>query len=315
MMTQKQPKIEDGTMIFPDTENVSEEIEGYLRYHYSRRLFVQNFERLETGYSIRVGVAYPRDVSDCREQDDVLKMVNIGDVHTFQATPVEGSFYKINLPDRSDVYSSFQERQKKLLSELDGSMATAIYEKVYQMSPVRTQLNAVVELVDYVRNDGPLAMDRLERIQSTDKTQQYVEALEDLGFLNVDESGMVHSGRKIDAADDQGWSDEKVIGQVIKDGYSVLRQKFGLSMLNHFPIFANGYYLSALRRNKPDLSLEKEDIVRNLQTEYHRNTDPLKVDRKLTSLDEVGVVRYEDNVVSSVREIYEEVSSNMPVVG
>jgi len=315
MMEQTQPRIDDSTLIFADTGDISETVEGHLRYYYSRRLFVQDIKQLDNGYSIRVGIAYPRDVSDCRVQDNVLKMVNIGDVQTFQATPVEGDFYKINLPDRSDVYSAFQDQQKNLLAQLDGSMATAIYEKVYKMSPVRTQLNAIVELTDYVRNDGPLSLHRLEDIQSTSKTQQYTQALEDLGFLHVDESGMVHTGGKIDAADDQGWSDEKVIGQVIKDGYSVFRQKFGLSMLNHFPVFANGYYLSAFRRRKPDLYLTKEDIVQNLQTEYHRNADPLKVDRKLESLDEVGVLQYEDNEVSSVREIYDEVNQNLPAVG
>lgn len=315
MMEQTQPRIEDDTLVFADTGNVSEIVEGHLRYYYSRRLFVQDIKDLENGYSVRVGIAYPRDVSDCRAQDNVLKMVNIGDVETFQATPVEGDYYKINLPDRSDIYSSFQEQQSNLLAQLDGSMASAIYEKVYQMSPVRTQLNAIVELIDYVRNDGPLPLHRLEDIQSTSKTQQYVEALEDLDFLRVDESGMVHSGGKIDAADDQGWGDEKVIGQVIQDGYSVFRQKFGLSMLNHFPVFANGYYLSAFRRRKPDLYLTKEDIVQNLQTEYHRDADPLKVDRKLESLDEVGVLEYVDNEVSSVREIYDEVSQNLPAVG
>lgn len=315
MMEQTQPRIEDDTLVFTDKGNVSETVEGHLRHYYSRRLFVQNIEKLENGYSIRVGIAYPRDVSDCREQDNVLKMVNIGDVETFQATPVEGDYYKINLPDRSDVYSSFQEQQSNVLTQLDGSMATAIYEKVYMMSPVRTQLNAVVELVDYVRNDGPLELNRLEDIQSTRKTQQYVEALEDLDFLRVDESGMVHTGGKIDAADDHGWNDEKLIGQVIKDGYKILRQKFGLSMLNHFPVFANGYYLSAFRRKKRDLYLTKNDIVRNLQTEYHRNTDPLKVDRKLESLDEAGVLQYDGEEVSSVREIYDEVSQNLPTVG
>jgi hypothetical protein len=315
MIEQKHPRIEDESLVFTDQGNLSETVEGHLRHYYSRRLFVQNIEQLENGYSIRVGITYPRDVSDCRAQDNVLKMVNIGDVETFQATPAEGDYYEINLPDRSHVYSAFQEQQSNLLAQLDGTMATAIYEKVYKMSPVRTQLNAVVELIDYVRNDGPLELHRLKDIQSTRKTQQYVEALEDLDFLRVDESGMVQTGGKIDAADDQGWSDEKLIGQVIKDGYKVLRQKFGLTMLNHFPVFANGYYLSAFRRKKSDLYLTKDDIVRNLQTEYHRNTDPLKVDRKLESLDEVGVVQYDGDEVSSVPEIYDEVSQNLPAVG
>lgn len=295
--------------------DIAEEIEGHLRYHYSRRLFVQNVESVENGLTIRVGISYPRDVSDCREQDNVLKVVNIGDVETLQATPAEGGYYRISLPERSEIYESFQEQQRNLLSQLDGTMATAIYEKVYKLSPVRNQLNAIVELIDFVRNDGPLALSRLEGLQSHGKTREYVGALEELDFLRMDNAEMVHPGGKIDAADERGWSDEKLIGQVIKDGYNVFRQKFELHMLSHFPVFANGYYLSAFRREKPDLHLTKGDVVRNLQTEYHRNTDPLKVDRKMQTLDEAGVVRYEDDEISSVPEIYEKVSQNMPAVG
>jgi len=39
-------------------------------------------------------------------------------------------------------------------------------------------------------------------------------------------------------------------------------------MLNHFLKFANTYYLSALRRNNPELHLSVENISENLQAEY-----------------------------------------------
>jgi hypothetical protein len=308
-------RFEDDSVVFASEKNMEERVEGFLRYHYSRRLFVQDFQQLENGYSVRVGIAYPRDVSDRRQQDDVLKMVNIGDVATFQVTPGEGNYHRINLPDRSAIYESFREQRQSILTQLDGAMATAIYERVYELSPVRTQLNAVVELIDYVRNDGPLSLARLGRIQSTSNTEEYVNALADLEFLRIDESNVVTSGSKIDLADDQGWNDEKVIGQVIQDGYTVLRQKFGLTMLNHFPVFANGYYLSAFRREKEDLYLTRDDIVQNLRTEYHQSADPLKVDRKLKRLDEVDVLEYKNNEVSSVGAVYEEVSRDLPAVG
>ena len=308
-------RFEDDSVVFASKGNIEERVEGFLRYRYSRRLFVQDFQPLENGYSARVGIAYPRDVSDRRRQDNVLKMVNIGDVATFQVIPVEDNYYRINLPDRSEVYESFRKQRQSILTHLDGTMAAAIYERVYQLSPVRTQLNAVVELIDYVRNDGPLSISRLDGIQSTDNTEKYVNALSDLEFLRVDESNVVTSGSKIDLADDQGWSDEKVIGQVIQDGYTVLRDKFDLTMLNHFPVFANGYYLSAFRRQKDDLYLARDDIVQNLRTEYHQNTDPLKVDRKLKRLDEANVLKYEDDEVRGVEAVYEEVNRDMPAVG
>lgn len=315
MSAQSEARFEDSSVVFTKNGDLEERVEGFLRYYYSRRLFIQEFQQLENGYSARVGIAYPRDVSDRRQQDNVLKMVNIGDVETFQVIPAGGSHYRINLPDRSDVYESFQQQRHSILTKLDGTMASAIYEKVYKLSPVRTQLNAVVELIDYVRNDGPLSLTRLDSIQSTENTREYVDALSDLGFLRTDESGTVSSGAKIDMADDQGWSDEQVIGQVIKDGYTVLRQKFDLKMLNHFPTFANGYYLSAFRRDKKDLHLKIDDIVRNLNTEYQQNRDPLKVERKLQDLDDVDVLKYDGNEITSVDAVYEEVNEAFPAVG
>jgi len=73
--------------------------------------------------------------------------------------------------------------------------------------------------------------------------------------------------------------------------------------------------LSAFRRNKKNLYLKRGDIVQNLNTEYRQNQDPLKVERKLQDLDEVNVLDYDGNEVTSVDAVYEEVNENLPTVG
>lgn len=313
-------RIAEGSIRFQDGENVADRIEGHLRYHYSRRLFVQDVEPNDAGYVITVGIVYPRDVSDCRDKDNVLKMVNVGEIDTMSATPIEGDYYKIELPSRSDLYSAFQERHEDILAHLDTSMAQAIYERVYTLPPVRGQLNSVIEIVDYVREDAPIPITRIEDAQNTPNTRKYISALEDHGFLRVDEDEVVHHGSKIEAADIEGLSpteyERKMVGMIIDDAYYTLRRKLGLGMLNHFPKFANAYYLSAFRRGKRDLWLSLEDIQENLVTEYNDNdTDIMKTRRRLRSLARAEVLRYDDGEVTGRDDIFDKVGAELPPIG
>lgn len=313
-------RITENSLRFRGSDNVADRIEGHLRYHYSRRLFVQNVEPTEDGYLITVGIVYPRDVSDCRAKDNVLKMVNIGDIETLLATPMEGDYYSIELPSRSDLYTAFKERHEDILAHLDTSMARAIFERVYTLPPVRGQLNSVIEIVDYVREDAPLSISRIEDAQTTPNTRKYISALEDHGFLRVDEDEMVYHGPKIEAADIEGLSpdkyERKMVGMIVNDAYYTLRRKLGLGMLNHFPKFANAYYLSAFRRGKRNLWLSLDDIQENLETEYNdTETDIMKTRRRLRSLHKAKVLRYEDGEVTGRVEIFNKVGSELPSVG
>lgn len=316
-MNIQQTRISDEALTFQagtEKGSVKNRIEGHLRYHYSRRLFVQDVEESEDGYYVKVGIVYPRDVSDCREQDNFLKMVNIGDVKTLYASPMDEGYYRIKLPDRSDLYESFKERHNDILARLDWSMARAIYSKVYKLTPVRNQLNSVIEIVDFVRHEAPESIRRLENAQTTGNTREYLEVFEELGYVRV-EDGTISQGPKMESADIQGLQEEDIIGDIIDEGYPLLRQKLDLYMLNHFPKFANAYYLSALRRNKPGLHLNLEDIAENLQTEYQDSIDTWKIRRKLESLHDAEVLRLKDREVTSRNDIYNSVEPNIPSLG
>lgn len=313
-------RIVENSLRFPDADDVSAQIEGHLRYHYSRRLFVQNVRYEEDGYMVTLGVAYPQDVSDCRERDNVLKMVNIGDIETLFATPMGGDYYKIELPERSDVYTAFKERHKDILLQLDTTMARAIYEKVYNLPPVRGQLTSIIEIIDYVREDAPLPISEIADAQNSPNTRKYITVFEDHGFLRVDENEIVTHGPKIEAADIKGLSPEqyekKMIGMIIDDAYYTLRRNLNLGMLSHFPKFANAYYLSALRRGKRDLWLTLEDIQDNIRTEYHdTRTDIKKTRRRLRSLHRAKVLKYEDGEVTGRNDIFDAVGSDLPQIG
>ena len=317
-MSIQETRISDEALTFPEgtgEASVKNRIEGHLRYHYSRRLFVQDVEESDDGYYVKVGIAYPRDVSDCRKKDNVLKMVNIGDVKTLYASPMDEGYYRMKLPERSDLYAAFKERHKDILTRLDWSMARAIYSKVYELTPVRNQLNSVIEIVDFIRHEAPDSVRRLENAQTTSNTRDYLDVFEELGYVRI-EDGMMYQGPKMESADIQGLQEEDIIGDIIDEGYYLLRQKLGLAMLNHFPKFANAYYLSALRRSDPELHLSVEDIAENLQAEYQDDTtDTWKLGRKLDSLHDVGVLKFQDKEVTSREDVYNSVEPNIPSLG
>lgn len=303
-----------------DAESLKDKIQGRLRYYYSRRLFVQSveYDPDEEFLSVTVGITYPQDVSDSRGGENVLKMVNIGDVETLTATPMGNEYYKFELPSRADLYSAYQEKHENLLDELDWSMAKAIYSRVYQLNPVRNQLNSIVQIVNWVRREDNLTIEDIEDAQSNENTEKYIQALEDLGFLRVEGNNVRH-GRKIDSADLQNLSPEefekKVMGDIVVDGYYMLRKELGLMMLNHFPIFANAYYISAFRREKSDLWLTVDDVLENLSTEYDRDEGRLAVEDKLRDLARVDVLKFEDGEVRGHPDIYREVQQDAPVIG
>lgn len=316
-MSIESTRINDGALTFHEgtgEDSIRNTIEGHLRYHYSRRMFVQDVDQSEDGYYVKVGIAYPRDVSDCRKHDNVLKMVNIGDVKTLYASPVDEGYYRMDLPKRSEVYESFKERHDDILTRLDWSMARAIYSKIYKLTPVRNQLNSVVEIVDFVRHEAPDSVRRLEDAQTTKNTKKYLDVFEELGYVRI-EDGTLLQGPKMESADIQGLQEDEIIGDIIDEGYYLLRKKLGLGMLNHFPKYANAYYLSAFRRNLPGLYLSVEDITENLRAEYKDTPDTWKVRRKLEALDDAEVLKLDNNEVTGRSDIYNSVSSNLPSIG
>ncbi|QOS13594.1 uncharacterized protein HfgLR_21910 (plasmid) [Haloferax gibbonsii] len=312
-------RISDDQLVFNEDHDIEGQIEAHIRYHFSRRLFVQSTEKVDDDLLITLGLSYPRDVSDCRDRDNVIKMVNIGNIETLHAYPVGQSHYQIDLPEPSELYNSYKEKHEELMTELDWTMASTIYEKIYNLSPVRNQLNSVIEIADFVRNDSPFSTETLDDWLTTDNTEKYVEVLSDLDFIRIDEDGMVLPGKKIESADiqrlDQEEYEKKVVGKIINDGYASLKNKLQLGMLSHFPKYANAYYVSAFRKNDPSLWLSVDDVVHNLRTEYYDNTPRPKVRRKLRSLDKAGVLRFEDHQVRARDEVYNTAMKGIPSFG
>ena len=287
--------------------------EAELKHRYGRGVYVNDiYETSDGDLVISLGNSVPKNVSDSIEQDAVMQFINIRDIYILNAESTGNGYYVIDLPDRDEVYEGFVERRNQIISKLDWSMARAIYENVFELSSVKTQLTPIIQIIRWTHNNPGIAVERIKDAQGSDNTEDYIDVLSDLGFLNV-ENGEVEQGEKMSAvhlteADGEDYI-KVVIGNVIREGYNVLTEQCDFGMLAHYPKYSNAYYYSAFQKDDPELNLDVDTIARNYAEQYRGEPDPLVVNDKLDDLAETGVIEKDREHVSANRSIYSQVGS------
>jgi hypothetical protein len=299
-------------LVFRTTdESTINRVETRLKRKYSRGVFIQDtFESPDGEVLLELGSSYPKDVSDKRENDRVLKFINVGEIDTLRAEETGEGYYQAELPDRDELYEEFENRREEILNRLDWSMAKAIYEDVYRLKPVRNQLSGIIDIVNYLSRESPISIERLDRIQGQANTRDYLRVLDNFDFVEI-EGEEVRQGTKMEAADMNVDSYEEyektIVGQIIKDAYYVLYEQLELRMLSHFPKYANSYYLNAIQKQDPDLHLDKRTMKRNLAIEWDENVDSLVLDRKIDQLTQVGVLERDGDYIVGNENVFGEV--------
>lgn len=101
-MTGQDADLEGGTFRWFWGERLGE-IQGHVRYHYSRRIFLSKTD----DKTALVGLSIPEDASDEHDGEPVMKFHNI----TYYETPVfEGNGYLVlRLPPRDMLYQHYRE--------------------------------------------------------------------------------------------------------------------------------------------------------------------------------------------------------------
>lgn len=316
-MSIESPPSPEDKLKFTRPEQVQTRVEQLLKHEYGRGIYVHDSYETRAGdLVLSLGNSVPRNLSDCRNDDKMLKFVNIRDVMTLRAEKTE-EHYLIELPERDDVYDAYIGRREEILDKLDWSMAKAIYENVFDLPPVRNQLNSIIQIIRWTLENPGITRTRIDSIQRTSNTSEYIQVLEELEFLRV-ENGEIFAGEALQRSElEQRSADETVkaaVGQVVQDGYHVLRERLDLRMLSHYPKFANAYYYDAIQRQEPELWLDVDTVQENLKEEWGDIYDRLVVDDKLRDLHRAGVLEKDGKYVKSRESVFDQVSAEAPVI-
>lgn len=287
-----------------------------LKRHLGRGIYVHNVKHLDNGnLEISLGNVIPRDLSDSRIHDNVLKFITLRDVHTVVAENTGKGVYLIDLPDRSEVIEGIQKREKDIRDKLDFSMAQAIYEHVYDLPAVRTQLNPILQILRVARHNRELTVSKVDDNQRSDNTEEYVKMLKNFGYIRV-ENDVIKAGERLQSADlnNYDWDEfgRKFLGDVVQRGYITIRDELELSMLGHYQKYSGSYYFDAVQRGKKDLWLDIDTIADNFEELHGERKDWFYMEDKLEELASVNVIRKDGKYVRSEDDIYEQVARGTP---
>ncbi|WP_380675821.1 hypothetical protein [Salinigranum sp. GCM10025319] len=304
----------EGKLRFTSIEDLDERVEHRLKRKYGRGIYIENYNQTSDGaVFIRLGNSAPKDVSDSREHDRVLKFIKYEPVYTLEAEPV-GNGYLIELPERKEVYEGFEERKRKLARRLDRSMAKTIYSQLVEFPSVLNQLAPISEILRTVREESPIETETIHLIRGTDtetrdKTSDYLRLLEDTSFIRIDENDLIRQDTNLDAHDEVEVGTREfskiVLGHVIDEAYSTLKDELNITLLAHYPKYANSYYFTPLQRGNPKVRLDREAATENLKSVYDEDQHPIKVRQKLDDLAEVGVIQSEGEFYYSDPTVFE----------
>ena len=296
---------------FRDKRDILEgKAEADLKHRYGRGVYVNEIHETSDGdLVISLGNSVPKNVSDSIQQDAVMQFVNIPDIYNMKAETTDKGYYIIELPERDDVYDGFVERRDQIINKLDWSMAKAIYENVFELDSVKTQLTPIIQIVRWTHNNPGLTVDRIKNAQNSDNTDSYLKVLSDLNFLEI-EDGEVFQGKLMNetvlVSKDQDYV-KVVVGNIIKHGYNVLTEQYDLGMLAHYPKYSDSYYYSAFQKDDPELHLSVDTIAAKYYDQYGEKKDPLVVNDKLNDLAKTGVIKKDGQHVTANRNVYSQV--------
>lgn len=303
----------EGKLRFGRTNEVESVVEQSLKRRYGRGIYVESYKQSEDGtIFIKLGNTVPKDVSDCRDHDRVLKFIDFDGIHTLKAESLDQG-YLIELPERQELYEGYRERRRELARRLDETMARTIYHELVSFTPVENQLGAIKEILRTVREHGPLPEETIYEIRGTEnenQTGKYLRLLNDIEFISIsEEDRAIYPGPNLDAHDEhdidtQEFS-EVVLGQVVNRAYHTLTDELNLTLLKHYPRYANAYYFSAVQRGKPDLRLDVETAHSNFSMLYDDSVHKITVNQKLDDLVEVGALRSEGDFYLSEPDVYQ----------
>jgi len=290
--------------------------ETRLKRHLGRGVYVHDVHELPNGnLEVTLGNTSPRDLSDCRDNDNVLKFITLRDVYTIEAENTGQGVYLIDVPDRNAVIEGIDEREEEIKEKLDFSMAQAIYKHVYDLPAVRTQLNPILQILRAARNRRGMTVSRIDENQRSKNTREYIDLLSNFGYIKV-EDGEILPGERLQSADlnEYSWDEfgRKFLGDVVQRGYVTIRDELNLSMLGHYQKYSGAYYFDAVQRGKQDLWLDVDKIVDNFEELHGDRKDRFYIQDKLGELASVDVIRKDGDFVRSEEDIYHQVAQGTP---
>lgn len=301
--------LDDRKIKFTDGEAIESVVEPELKYRYGPGIYTHDISETPSGdLVIHIGNEIIKDLSDCREEDNVIKFVPIDDIYQLKAENTNDS-YTIDLPERDIIIENYYNRKSDIIDQIDHSMARMIYAEVSYFGDVTNQLTPVRQVLHWARTREDVHVHDVHSNQRSNQTSEVLSLLQDLDYIFIDEEGIIHQGEMLDSLDLsnvlQEDFNEVVLGDVIQRSYKQLVERLDLTILTHYPRISGAYYIDSLQKSDPELWLDLNVIIHNLKEYFGSGFKPLYIEEKLAQLSYLDIIEKEGDYVQANTEVYE----------
>lgn len=303
------------TLKFEDTGDISTSVEPHLKYLYGPGIYTHDISETASGdLIIHIGNELTKDLSDCREQDNVIKFVPIDDVYQLKAEKTNGT-YSTELPDRDTIIENYYSRKQEIVNYVDESMARMIYSNISYFGDVTNQLTPIRQVLHWVRTREEIHVHDVHSNQRSNQTSEVLSVLQDLDYIYIDSDGVIHQEEMLDSLDlsevPEKDFNEVVLGDVIQRGYKQLVDRLDLTILTHYPRISGAYYIDSLQKSDPGLWLDLDTIVSNMREYFDSRFKSLYIEEKLAQLSYIDIIEKDGDFIQANSGVYESLQSSM----
>lgn len=307
--------VEGETIRFEDKSDISQSIEPQMKYLYGPGIYTHDISETPSGdLIIHIGNELLKDLSDCREKDNVIKFVPIDDIYQLKAERTNGA-YTINLPERDIIIDNYYIRKQEIVDHVDVSMARMIYSNISYFGDVANQLTPIRQVLHWARTRENLHVHDVHSNQRSNQTSEIISVLQDLDYIYIDEDGIIHQEEMLDSLDlsevPKENFNEAVLGDVIQRGYRQLVERLDLNILTHYPRISGAYYIDSLQKSDPGLWLDLNAIVENMREYFDSRFKTLYIEEKLAQLSHIGIIKKEGDFVKASGDVYQSLEQSM----
>lgn len=309
------PDVGQNRIRFEDKEHIKTAVEPQLKYAFGNSLYTHDISETPSGdVVIHLGNELVRDLSDCREEDNVIKFVPIDDIYQIKAEKV-GDDYLLEVPERQTIISNYYDRKDEIINKIDISLAKQIYSEITAFGEVSNQLTPIRQILHWTRTREPVHVHDIHTNQRSDQTDDYISVLQELDYIDVDSEGMIWQDSALDSIDLHNVKpnefNEVILGDVIRRGYTQLVEVLDLTILTHYPRISGAYYYDALQREDPNLWLDIDTILSNIYEYFDTRFKPLYIEEKLAQLSYSNLIYKEGDYVQAEPSVYRDLTVSM----
>ena len=287
-------------------KNPEKELGKAIKSRYGRFSYIEEYQKNDGKFEVKVGFKIPRTYNDSKDGKIYYKHLSLDNIATVKADYRDESL-RIEGPGSEEVSNKVQGRISGLRKKIEQRLVSATAEKLVELPGVAQDFSKVRKLLRELKRNGQTDLE--DFIKNETKAHQYIELLESLDYVEVDDNLFSESDKlKNLRHDEEEDTEKKVIEDIITNRLEYVKD-FQLNNVLPYIRIVEAYYF-AVYQTGDDLDMNISQVERVYRRYHGKRKTEYYLRQKIQDLVEVGILEMENSYYTGNPSIADKVVSN-----